>query len=548
LANLLRPSSDDPRFKGLFFGNQGQPVLRFAWNAKAGKAYPIFLTDPKNFPPLQFSRLISNPTKALIDWHPPYAKKMLQYEVEVIDQAMQKDSSFDKERGRRNRIQILRAIDALNQHQRLLEGQAKIQERAEASTDVLRSEIDKPILKKSVALEEVRKDLRKQKYEEVAIPILKAKLTREATKARDREELSTKEREQAVLSSIAPESIEAIRRQRFINAYLQGATGRTGGQLDKSLKKDLLAPEKVVIISRKTPADLKKEEIIKGEFTGYRPSDLKPELRFQPYTSPTKTKKDFEDEQDRLTSARNDISNDRFKNEITGELLSDEEKKELLEMNRNALDRVEHNINQFKKTPNNRIFKVQGLPVGAGVISDPLSLEGKPIRLIYEKILAKKRGDPKLVEDLERRINLIKQQGAVQSGKQIGGERETSAVFSNTVCSKCAGTGIGGSGQKICRTCGGSGSPLQADFAKRNLFVEQEKKKISSTGGGAFICRDCNKKGFADPRCKKCGGRSIIFDINKKRKEIGEEYVKSTPPLENLFRQQGEFVPSKMAI
>jgi len=427
LANLLRPL-DDPAFRGLFFGNQGQPILKFAWNAKAKKAYPIFLRDPKNFPPLQFSRLVSNPEKSLIDWHPDFAKKMLRYEIEVLDQANEKDASFDKSKYQSNRMRLNSALDALNQQQRLLERQAKLQENAEAGEYVLKAQIDKPIPEKSdlAIVKEVGKDLRKQKYEEMAIPILKAKLTRERNKAIERGE--------APPSTIL-ERRKRIREQEFINAYIQGATGRTGSQKET---KDLLAPETAKIIGNiiATSKDLKKEEIIKGEFTGGSPN-LRPELQFKAPTLPTKTEQDFKNEQERLTSARNDINNDKFKNEMTGELLSDEEKNELRQMNRNALDRVEHNIKQFQKTPNNRMFAVKDLPEGSGT-GTPIT----PIRLVYEKELAKKRGDTRQVQDLEQRINLVKQQSAVQSSRQIGGEREVSAIFSNKVCMKCAGTGI----------------------------------------------------------------------------------------------------------
>ncbi len=213
-------------------------------------------------------------------------------------------------------------------------------------------------------------------------------------------------------------------------------------------------------------------------------------------------------------------------------------------MNRNALDRVEHNINQFSKTPSNRVFAVRGLPEGSGA-GVPIT----PIRLIYEKVLAKKRGDTIQVEDLERRINLIKQQGAIQSSKQIGGEREVSAIFSNKACPRCVGTGTTSFG-RVCPSCGGSGSPLQSMIGKQNIFkkfVEKEQKRIGTTGS-PFVCRDCNKKGFSDPRCKKCAGRSIIFPQNIRREEAGKELVKATPPIENLFRQQGIFEPKKTAI
>jgi len=542
LVNLPRPSPDDPIFKGLFFGNQGQQILKFAWNKQAGKAYPIFLRDTKNFVPLQFSRLISNPDKALIDWHPEYAKKMLRYEIEVIDQAEKKDANYDTSKGKMNRMQLIHALDALNQHQRLLERQAKLQERSEASSDVLKSEIVKPSPKKSdlAITKEVGKDLRKQGYTEVAIPVLEGQLTKVSNQAvaRGEKALGFEEKQ------------KIINNARFINAYLQGATGRSGGQLNKSLEKNLITAIEVgrfrsIRFPTKNVPDLKKEEVIKGEFTRFKPRiELPPELRFKAPTLPTKTEQDFKREQDRLTSARNDINNDRFKNEISGELLSAEEKKELLEMNRNSLDRVEHNINQFKKTPNNRVFAVKGLPEGSGV-GAPI----QPIRLVYEQILAKKRGDIKQVEDLERRINLVKQQSAIQSSKQIGGEREVSAIFSNKTCPRCVGTGVTSFG-RTCPSCGGSGSPLQAMIGKQNIFqkfIEKEQKRIGGTGT-SFVCRDCNKKGFTDPRCKKCAGRTIIFPQNIRREEAGRELVKATPPLENLFRQQGEFIPKKTAI
>jgi len=118
---LALESRDDLGFQS------GQQIIRFAWNKEAGKAYPIYIKEGTTTQvPLHFSKMMNNPNLAPIEWHPEYAKKMLEYEIDLLDYGKANQfTNFDATYYQENRDTLKAMLASLNANYQILARQAE---------------------------------------------------------------------------------------------------------------------------------------------------------------------------------------------------------------------------------------------------------------------------------------------------------------------------------------------------------------------------------------------------------------------------------------
>jgi len=530
---LALESRDDLGFQS------GQQIIRFAWNKEAGKAYPIYIKKGTTTQvPLHFSKVMNNPNLAPIEWHPEYARKMLEYEIDLLDYGKANQfTNFDATHYQENRDTLKAMLSSLNANYQILARQAE-QKRGKS--------IDVSVEKDKAKLDFIKK-VSKDPETHVADVILAENIMKELQGSAVRESLlyppvgkSTVSQKMNLLikinskikdpkQHITSQQLETVfAKMRYVNAFNQGASDSSGGQTSADLKltgnqallqqeqvriKNLLAQETIGV-----PRKIDPEELIRSDLP------LPPNIKLPPPTLPTQTRGSLSVKLKNLQKAREELHED--------DSLSKDDKKELLKMNENTITRTEYRITQFGKKPEEKFF----IPEELKGTTTPIS----PLKLIYDMVQARKQGDFKRADELKKQVEEIKKTSQlIQTKGQIGGEREISAVFGTQVCSNCKGIGRTSFG-RICKTCGGSGFPRQIDYGKPQL---KGLPREGVMGTSQFFCKLCNQKGFADPKCRSCHGYTLIRSRVQQQTLAGEKYVKSVSPLENLYYKQGEFAP-----
>jgi len=251
----------------------GQQIQIFRWNERAGKAYPIRIKKGASIYPLHFSRIINNPNKSLVEFHPEYAKKMVEYEIEVLDHGKANDPMFDKTHYAENRALLTQALAELNANYNVLAKQAEQEkgrpidarkEAIKADTHILKTIVKEP--QTHVADTAVAKNVIMRLS---GIPIsdrmiesdLKTAITRINNKAEKPEDKISHDEREMLLTKF-----------RYMIAFKQGVAGKTaGGQMDATR---IITPDETATATirnllgqkRGVPRDIEPTELIKEDF------------------------------------------------------------------------------------------------------------------------------------------------------------------------------------------------------------------------------------------------------------------------------------------